>query len=87
MNAREPDEAAMRQARDDQEEADAARAAGAHPAWQEQGSEIEQGMADAVDRAAAMGDRVEPSTLPPERRPEADVGDDDPEVDAEKPAR
>ena len=71
MDAREPGQATMRKAREDQQQADAARTTDAQQAWRDQAEEIEEGMADAVERAAAMGDHVEPSTLPPERRPHA----------------
>ena len=70
MNAPQPDDTAMERAREEQRAADEARSAKAEANWRDQASRIEEGMADAVDRAAEMGDRVEPSTLPPDRRPE-----------------
>ena len=69
MDAKEPSAAAMQRARTAQQQAEEARTANAARVWREQGRDIESGMADAVERAAAMGDLVEPSTLPPGRRP------------------
>ena len=69
MDGKEPTAAAMDKARADQQEAERARTENAERAWRQQGRDIEEGMADAVARAAAMGDHVEPSTLPPGRRP------------------
>ena len=69
MDGMEPSAAAMQKARADQQEAERARTANAERTWRRQGRDIEEGMADAVARATAMGDHVEPSTLPPERRP------------------
>lgn len=68
MDGMEPSAAAMAKARADRQEAEDARTANAARVWREQGRDIEKGMADAVERAAAMGDLVEPSTLPPARR-------------------
>jgi hypothetical protein len=69
MDGMEPSAAAMQKARADQQESDRARTENVERTWRRQGRDIEEGMADAVARAAAMGDHVEPSTLPPERRP------------------
>lgn len=66
----EPTDETMDRARAEQEAADEARASRAEQSWHDQAGSIENGMADAVERATAMGDRVEPSTLPPDRRPD-----------------
>lgn len=63
MTPREPDDDAMERAREEQRAADEARADKPARVWQQQADEIEGIAADAVERAAAMGDKVEP--IPP----------------------
>lgn len=85
MATPEPSKAALRQAHADQQAAQESRAGGAKQAWRDQGREIEDGMADAVERATAMGDLVEPTTLPPQRRAAQPAEDERPGAE-EKPA-
>lgn len=63
MNAKEPSDEAMDRAREEQRVADEARAEKPRRVWEEQAAEIEGIAADALERAAAMGDKVEP--IPP----------------------
>lgn len=70
MTLPEPTDETMDRARTEQQAADEARTTRARENWRDQADGIERGMADAVERATAMGDRVEPSTLPPDRRPD-----------------
>ena len=63
-------------ARADQEQHADDRVARRTESWQEQAEQIENDMSDAVERAEAMGDHVEPSLLPPERRADETPAED-----------
>lgn len=78
---KQPKDTDLARAREEQEAADAARAEKPQRVWEEQAAEIEGISADALERAAAMGDRVEP--IPP---PGGGPWHDSPE-DAEEDAR
>ena len=69
MDTREPTADDLARARAEHEQHADDRVARRTESWQEQADQIENDMSDAVERAQAMGDRVEPSLLPPERRP------------------
>jgi len=68
MDAREPTADDLARARAEQEQHADDRVARRTESWEEQAEQIEKDMSDAVERAQAMGDHVEPSLLPPERR-------------------
>jgi hypothetical protein len=70
MDVREPTEGDMARAHEAQRAAAEDKAEAVRRRTQEQAAQIESDMSDAVERAQAMGDRVEPSLLPPERRPD-----------------
>ncbi len=76
MDAREPTADDLARARADQEQHADDRVARRTESWQEQAEQIENDMSDAVERAEAMGDHVEPSLLPPERRPDETPAED-----------
>ena len=76
MDAREPTADDLAKARADQEKHADDRVARRTESWQEQAEQIENDMSDAVERAQAMGDHVEPSLLPPERRPDETPAED-----------
>ena len=69
MDAREPTAGDLAKARAEQERGGDDKVARRTESWQEQAEQIENDMSDAVERAEAMGDHVEPSLLPQERRP------------------
>ena len=69
MDAREPTAGDLARARTEQERGGDDQVARRTESWQEQAEQIENDMSDAVERAEAMGDHVEPSLLPQERRP------------------
>ena len=69
MDAREPTAGDLARARTEQEQGGDDQVARRTESWQEQAEQIENDMSDAVERAEAMGDHVEPSLLPQERRP------------------
>ena len=64
MDTKEPSDEAMDRAREEQRAADEARAEKPRRVWEAQAAEIEGIAADAVERAAAMGDKVEPIPAP-----------------------
>ncbi|MFQ6172061.1 hypothetical protein ACK8HX_10670 [Oryzobacter sp. R7] len=69
MDTREPSDEAMERARAEQRAADEARAEKPRRMWQAQAADIEGMSADAVERAAAMGDKVEPIPAPGDGEP------------------
>jgi hypothetical protein len=68
VDAREPTADDLARARAEREQHAHDRVAARTESWREQAERIENDMSDAVERAEAMGDHVEPSLLPPERR-------------------
>jgi gas vesicle protein len=76
MDPREPTADDLARARADQEQHADDRVARRTEAWQEQAEQIENDMSDAVERAQAMGDRVEPSLLPSDRRGDETAAED-----------
>jgi hypothetical protein len=68
MDAREPTADDVARARAEQGTRGHDKVAQRTESWQEQAEQIEADMSDAVERAQAMGDHVEPSLLPQERR-------------------
>jgi hypothetical protein len=68
MDAREPTADDLARARAEQEQHAGDSVARRTESWQEQAEQIRSDMWDAVERAQAMGDHVEPSLLPQERR-------------------
>jgi hypothetical protein len=77
MDAREPTAGDLAKARTEQERGgDDDKVARRTESWQEQAEQIESDMSDAVERAQAMGDHVEPSLLPQERRPDETPAED-----------
>jgi hypothetical protein len=86
MDAREPTAEDLARARTEHEQQADDRVAQRTESWHEQAEQIENDMSDAVERAQAMGDHVEPSLLPPERRPDETPAQDrtstgDPDTD------
>ena len=69
MDAREPSAEDIARARAEQEQQADDKVAQRTESWQQQAEQIEKDMSDAVERAEAMGDRVEPSLVPPEPLP------------------
>ena len=68
MDAREPTADDLARARADQDRRGDERDARRTQSWHEQAEQIQDDMSDAVERAQAMGDHVEPSLLPDQRR-------------------
>src|SRR4051794_9080749 len=76
IDAREPTRDDLERAHEAQRRAEDEKAEAVRRRTQEQAAQIESDMSDAVERAQAMGDRVEPSLLPPERRPDETPAED-----------
>jgi len=76
MDAKEPTADDLARARAELEGQGEDRVARRTESWQEQAEQIESDMSDAVERAQAMGDRVEPSLLPQERRADETPAED-----------
>ena len=68
MDAREPTADDLARARAEHEQQADDKVARRTESWHEQSEQIENDMSDAVERAQAMGDHVEPSLLPREGR-------------------
>ena len=66
MDAREPTGDDLARARSEQEQQADDTVARRTESWHEQAEQIENDLLDAVERAQAMGDHVEPSLVPPE---------------------
>ena len=76
MDAREPTADDLARARAEQEQQADDRVARRTESWEEQAEQIASDMSDAVERAQAMGDHVEPSLVPRERRAGETPADD-----------
>jgi len=76
MDAREPTADDLVKARAERDRQGDDTVAQRTESWQQQAEQIRDDMSDAVERAQAMGDRVEPSLLPQERQPDETPAED-----------
>jgi len=76
MDAREPTADDIARARAERDTQGGDEVAQRTRSWQAQAEQIDADMSDAVERAQAMGDHVEPALLPHERRADETPADD-----------